>query len=92
MTSEQAKKVKEGDNLFMKDFSDTPNRKFELPVKFNEPVPFAVLHIKTDSGGFPHSDIGMKLPKNASPLLSRDTGEEIDGTDTYWLHPSRFDK
>jgi hypothetical protein len=88
MNKEEAKKVKLGDNLFLTNINNTPGRNYGPGVPI---APVNILGILTENGGYRHFDIGLKLPNGESPLKSRDTDEEIDGSDIYWLHPSRFE-
>lgn len=87
MKKEDAINVKEGDNLMFKILSNTPGRNFGPGIL---DVPVNILRVKLEGTGHVHFDVGLRLPEGELPLKSRDTGEEIDGSDTYWLHPSRF--
>lgn len=88
MNKETAQTVKEGNELNLIHTTTTPGRKFSPILGGN----VKVLRIATESTGYTHFDIGMVIAEGENALLSRDTGAVIDGTNTYWLHPSRFEK
>ena len=92
MNKETALTVKEGDSITLTDFSQTPGREqLRFPAFGKQEL--TVKNIKIDSAGCPHFDCGLgPLPNGAAPLKSRDDGKEIDGSNKYWMHPSRFDK
>lgn len=90
MNKEQALNVKIGDTLILVDCSQTPGRAWGLP--YDGEQNFTVEKIIIDKGGNPHfAQSNVRVPTEDPPLKSRDTGEEIDGSRTYWLHPSRFE-
>ncbi len=86
MTTQEAKSVTIGQQLNLLDTSNTPGRKI-APTKGGA---VEVLGIFKEQSGHIHFDVGLFLPAGESPLKSRDTDDEIDGSNTYWLHPSRF--
>lgn len=87
MDKEEAKKVKPGTELVLIDDTRTPGRDFDFP----RPKDFKLkVHQVHEENGYIHFGFGINLPENAEPLMSRDSGEEIDGSNTYWMHPSRF--
>lgn len=85
MTKEESKKVKLGDILNLVDISPTPGRIFH-PIIGGE-VRIKGIYIEN---GYNHFDIGTVM-HNEAAIKSRDTGEILDGSDIYWLHPSRFE-
>ena len=89
MTKEEALTVSTGDIIIFKKSHKTPNRNFEFPMFGDQKVKVEKIH--TEESGYVHFDVGIKLPDGEPALLSLDTGEEIDGSDTYWMHPSRFE-
>lgn len=88
MNKEESKKVKLGEMLNLVDVTTTPGRTFS-PILGGE---VEVKGILTEESGYRHFDVGMTITAQDTPLKSRDTGEEIDGSNIYWLHPSRFEK
>lgn len=93
MNKEDAKKVIPGQILSMVDFDETPGREeypFPVTTTGNKPLDFKVERIHVEPSGHVHFDIGLKLSETELPLSSRDTKELIDGSNTYWMHPSRF--
>lgn len=90
MNKEQALNVKIGDTLTLVDCSDTPGRVGGFPFVGRQQI--TIEKIAIDKGGNPHfANDGSVVQSGDPPLKSRDTGEEIDGSRTYWLHPSRFE-
>lgn len=91
MKKEEAQTVKVGDALILNDISQTPGRKIDFPAGavIQEVTVKRIVH---EQGGYVHFDIGRVLPAGTEPLKSRDTGEEIDGSNRYWMHYSRFEK
>lgn len=88
MNTEDAKTVQIGESLNLKSIDNTPGRNYGPAIPTG---PVKILNIKTEGLGYVHFDIGLKLEAGEPPLKSRDTDDEIDGSDTYWLHPHRFD-
>jgi hypothetical protein len=89
MKKEEAAKVIVGQTLEIVSFQRTPSRDFDFPLQ--EKMPVKILEIHTEESGYVHFHIGWILPLNSEPLKSLDTGEEIDGSQVYWMHPSRFE-
>ena len=90
MEKQEAIKVKRGDFLNLHDQSPTPGREKQLQHAIFTGHKI-IKRVLIEKSGHAHFDTGLKLPEGAAPLKSRDTGEEIDGSNTYWLHPSRFE-
>lgn len=86
MDKNESQLVKIGDELNLIDTSNTAGRTFS-PI-IGELV--KIERVLIEKSGYIHFDIGVVIPENEVPLKSRDTGEMLDGSNTYWLHPSRF--
>lgn len=72
------------------DWRETPGRACGFPYRGEQEI--TVGKIAIDKGGNPHfAENDEVVPTEDPPLKSRDTGEEIDGSRTYWLHPSRLE-
>lgn len=88
MNKEDSKTVQIGDEINLVDISITPGRSFSPILGGEVTIERIFQEVGTD---YLHFDIGMVIGDNQAPLKSRDTGEEIDGSDTYWMHPLRFE-
>lgn len=89
MTNSEAKTVNPGDTIRLEHYQDTPGREIDFPLYKIQNV--KVRNVITEKSGHQHFDVGYTLPEGQLPLKSRDTGEIIDGSNTYWMHPSRFE-
>jgi hypothetical protein len=90
MNKDEAQKVRKGDFLNLFDQSPTPGREKQLQHAIFTGRKI-IKRVLVENTGHAHFDVGLKLPEGAEPIKSRDTGEILDGSNTYWLHPSRFE-